>query len=498
MWQIKAPVSAPVAQKIPKEILKAAHIVGSHQVHVRPPTRVKLNPNASHFCVSVDQKEFIQTIPLLIKGIPPFKLELEHYTLDGTRQVFKDVTITQEHLVNPGKDPLVNQEKKHVTQLYALHVHDLGLYRIASLTESNGDSGKVISSFAEIIPCPTASWNMKEEGKQLDSCVHQETLLSLSITGVPPLRVWFSKRIQDVSESTVSMDDLRIPGMPVDTVDPSIFVPGSLEDMTARLQVLQPNAFQKEITVKTLYPKDHVFQLLRILDGRNNTVDYKLPPGVSLPDRPEGATHQSLQKDGDLFVVHGRPLPHVSFSSCDGIKIKMDQTGMSALHPAHLPLVLSGSGGWRVGYGRSLDEDSSKELTDLVVTDSISSKTPRVNVPVYSPGTYILQSVEDQYCKGSVMQPFACSIIGTYPPTLSIASSPIESSCIGAIGTSANLSFTGEPPFWVEVEEELLEFGEKSIERYSGLKSRHVMRFEPTENGTYRYTFVKVFLHFCD
>ena len=165
----------------------------------------------------------------------------------------------------------------------------------------------------------------------------------------------------------------------------------------------------------------------------------------------------------------------------------MDPHGQKHIESLQLPLKISGDGSFKIKYR--------VEQEDEVKPESFEYETDKKFIEAAFPGTYILTDIHDSFCKGNIIEPSKCDVIANFPPTLSIASTPIESACIGAIGLTANLSFTGDPPFWIDVQQELLQTGIKRLDRFKNLKSRHVMRFEPSEgNGTYRYSFLKVLI----
>eukprot|EP00842_Homolaphlyctis_polyrhiza_P005333 jgi/Hompol1/5800/HPOL_004713-RA len=86
---------------------------------------------------------------------------------------------------------------------------------------------------------------------------------------------------------------------------------------------------------------------------------------------------------------------------------------------------------------------------------------------------------------------------------MALASETIEEKCLGAVGANLNLTFTGEPPFWVDYIEEHSSpmsdgtgYTKTSSRKEFGIpnlrKPRHSMTLSPSEPGLYRYIFTLV------
>lgn len=427
---------------IPKVL--EGNIIGSHQVHVRPPTIVKLNPNATMHCAAKDQ---IPKLNVLIKGTPPWIIEINH-SLDGKVSKF-NLTVND-----------LNESKKFGSKLYSLDVNRLGNFEISAIYEvKTGDLGKVIPSFAEITKCPEVKW--KNANHRMDVCVQSVGNADIILDGVPPLSVWILKKY---TSSPPVIDLVSI---------------GSKEDGAG--------TFSTSVKIPVKKQSDISLKILRVSDGKQNTVDFGVDEEFKnlLPKLSSKASYYVLESRSK-FEVSARSLPKIQFSNCESSqKLMVDQYGKRSTKMLRLPLTISGIAPYKINY--KLDKDTEK------TSDSMEYDIDTNFIEANSPGTYIITSIQDAFCKGMVLEPSACDVIATYPPTLEIASTPIESSCIGAIGLTANLSFTGEPPFWVDVQQELIETHVKKIDRFKNLKTRHVMRFEPSDgNGTYRYSFLKV------
>jgi nucleoporin POM152 len=336
---------------------------------------------------------------------------------------------------------------------YTIKVDRIGKFEISAIYEvKTGDLGKIIPSRAEIVKCPEAKWR-KIGG--MDVCQDSIGDVDVILKGIPPLSVWILKAY---SSSSPVIDLVSI---------------GSVEDGYGTFSTVVKIPVQKLNNVK--------LKILRVADGKLNTIDYDDEFKSSLPQITTKSSYHLMESLSE-FLISARPLPKVQFSECKSSqKLKVDERN-SILR---LALKLSGNAPFKIQYKRQVDTELKTESFDYdIETDFIEADTP---------GTYLLDSIHDSFCQGIILEPSSCNVIATFPPTISIASTPIESACVGAIGLTANLSFTGDPPFWVDVQQELLDTNVKKIERYKNLKTRHLMRFEPSDgNGTYRYSFLKV------
>jgi nucleoporin POM152 len=428
------------------QTMTQGNIVGSHVVHVRPPTIVKLNPNASTYCASKDQ---IPKLNVLIKGSPPWILEVDH-AFEGKISKFN---LTVDSL------NLTDSTLKVGSKSYAIQVNRIGIFQISAIYEAKtGDIGKVIPSSVEIAKCPEAKWKTLSG---MDVCEESVGNVDVILQGIPPLSVWILKKYPS---SSPVIDLISI---------------GSIEDGYGTFSTSMKIPIQKLKNVE--------LKILRVADGKHNTIDYGIDDELikSLPQINSKSSYYMLETLSE-FLITARPLPTVRFSNCKSSqKLKVDERNRNHTSMLRLPLKVSGNGPFKIHYKRQLDTEQKSESFDYdVESDFIEADTQ---------GTYLLSSIHDSFCKGIILEPSSCDVIATFPPTISVASTPIESACIGAIGLTANLSFTGDPPFWMDVQEELLETNFKKIERYENLKSRHIMRFEPSDgNGTYRYSFLKV------
>lgn len=214
-------------------------------------------------------------------------------------------------------------------------------------------------------------------------------------------------------------------------------------------------------------PLAHLFRLLQVTDAFGNT--------KSVDDHYNADVHD---------------LPRAVFDGCEGSKIRDEEDAS-----ADIPLLLNGAEPLAV----SIEYRESMDAKDPVLFKVPGMKSGRNSVPVGKPGVYTVKLVEDKYCAREAQS--TCVVSKTIAPSVSITSSPIDQFCVGTIGmlgmrnggfnVIVDVSFTGEPPFWLEYEQTRGDNSE--IFRVSGIKTtHHALELKPENDGTYIYSFLSI------
>ncbi|KAJ3044710.1 hypothetical protein HDV00_001114 [Rhizophlyctis rosea] len=470
----------PAVQKhlIDADILNSSHIIGSHLVNVRAPTKARLNPDSSAYCLNDVQESLV--VPLLIQGTPPWQIDYDFWGFDGSHFVKRNVTIDGSDAVNPA-----GREKKGPrTDRYPFKVDRLGVYRLLSIRETSGEGklgeGRIIQkNITAVVACPEVRLDPADRDREIDRCVDDTHTFTINMKGTPPVVAWYLRRVGKV-ETLVS----------VTTVDGKWEgIPRFKEELPRDIHELLEKSARREtssqVEVKVESSDAHLFRILQITDGYNNTVDYPTQVKIATPDK--GANVIQMGDPGDALKIEGRPHPTARFRSCNNPKIRIgleDDIG--------LPVEFQGSGDYNLEwtYGTSEHELNGTDIGAPKVIRGISSS--QYDLPAKRAGVYTLRSVSDKYCAGTVEVPSVCSVQETYEPTINVTSMPIEEACVGTIGAAFDVSFTGEPPFWAQIVTENVERGTRAVERREIARGRDTIRFEPKTPGTYRYIFEKI------
>jgi nucleoporin POM152 len=443
-------------------------------------------------------------LPVNVKGVAPWTLVLQHRDVHGTTKTLNFTLGGKEGTISPsststgdslGGDKIPKALKNsYQKRSFELPVTQYGTYRVSKILDSSNDPGTVLEGSALLVPCPSSS--ILHTTKPLKStqkephpvCLNEETQFEIQAQGVPPLRLWLGKKIGHKGpESIISlnMSPLKEGG------------DSSKESSHSVISI------ERTFTTRVNEAQSHAFRVLRVVDGLGNAVDYDTSIDSSstlknLDAVSELSTHKIIQTTSHTLVgkttshtLVGKQLPQASFLSCDNLQLRMDQSGKGVLAPVNLPLSLSGNGNWTLELSRSGEDDST--FTQFIQGSTVGHvQQQNYYLPITSPGMYRLKSVKDAYCSGSIHNPSVCQVSVLYPPTVQVMATPIETSCIGAVGTSANLSFTGSPPFWIEVLEENTGTARQRKQIYEIPKSQYRMQFRPEQSGTYQYSFLRV------
>jgi nucleoporin POM152 len=461
-------------------ILNTSHIIGSHTVHVRPPTLVKLNPNQTFYCI--DNEHII--VPMLIKGTPPFFID---YTLRGDKlNRFSNITVDDTHAVfleqNPVVSPYyeidVNAKEKTGRKVatYGIKVSQTGIMQLDGAREQNGDSAKILfNEPVNIVQCPRAKWRLVED---TDKCIDDDIHASIEVEGIFPLSVYYVEQVGKDEKVTV--------------IQGPEYASAGEEGSKNRIGVVDI-PIQRKVDTSDVYN----FKLARVVDGLNNTIQYLLETNSVLP--PVTSKGMFLKKNelGDVLTVIGHGQPSVGFLNCESVTIRTEYDPQFESAPSvRIPLSFEGEGPFAGEVEFIPDNSMPAQPLSL---GNINSKLAELTA--LEPGTFKLVSVKDRYCSGTVRMPTTCHVQGVDPPTFTFSASPIEESCFGAVGTNVDLSFTGEPPFWVEYvieKTELVKDGSVPKmnrlprERETFSKPRSSLILKPKDPGVYRYIFERV------
>ncbi|KAI8815671.1 uncharacterized protein EV422DRAFT_572577 [Fimicolochytrium jonesii] len=462
------------------EMFNDSHIIGSHLVHVLPPTLAKLNPGNASFCLGLGGSAHI---PLKIKGTPPWKVSYEFYGLDGTHKLFENIEFKSN---STGFDPRTGT-KSAVIDNVSLPADKPGIYRLVSVKELVGDEGKVLPpNLVEVVHCPSGNLLQKKDNpgvEHVDRCVDQSYDFTIALTGTPPFSAWYTRKIGDAS-SLVKVEGTA------DTQHAQPFkkskhpLPADIEQ---RLIQAQSREVRIPVEVSVQAALDHTFMLLQVVDGRGNTVRYKSHKGQEMPPAA-GNTVIEAQRYSDTVWVKGRPLPSANFGNCQAMRIRPEYPDESA----PLPVRLTGTQPWQLRYARAASEEdlaAGNYEARLTIKDI---DNPNLALSVKKPGYYSLLSIADAYCPGTIELPTTCEVQQAVPPTMNISVSEVVRECFGATGVNVNVSMTGEPPFWVHFEQRNKGTGEKQTLRYTFAKAQESLKIKPQDPGEYEYAFPKL------
>ncbi|KAK9765460.1 hypothetical protein K7432_006193 [Basidiobolus ranarum] len=443
----------------------SSHILGKHTVRILPHSTAKINPDNQCFCLpraSSGESMGDLIIPVILNGTYPELIEYSRTDFETRKKTIHKLDISSGYFEKHAKD--VIKERR-----FNIPAKIPGSYKLEKVTDVNGADFRLYKKKAVIVTCPEAYFGGKDvpESESGQSyCVGDHIQdLSYVVRGHPPLKLSYIRRINK-STKTISIDDIK----PDNEVEPLDDLPSAAEEI-----------IEIPFNVTLDAPGEVLFKIAEIEDSCNNIHDYK-------------SEYSSAIKRH--FNVYSRPKANLDCSMNNPIKIHVNKKSKSDTKPdAKIPLRLTGTAPWTVKYGyQTWEEYESNDVPDFTQRNTITLtiQNPKTDLSVSQAGIYTLLSVSDKYCSGEVSLPDSCSVVKPSPPTLQIDSSPIDSSCVGELGTALTLTLTGEPPFKVHYKQ-VMEGSSKAPSSMVVIdKYRHSMTLLPNMTGKYTYDFWKV------
>ncbi|CAB4433743.1 unnamed protein product [Rhizophagus irregularis] len=274
-------------------------------------------------------------------------------------------------------------------------------------------------------------------------CINDEIHTKLVLKGVPPLSVYYERRVDNESVN-MTIDGIGSEHFkfPIDEPDRA-----KLFFASDNYQWAQNQEIEVQLNMTADIPATYSLRVLEINDLLNNTHNY------------------IIERNQNVFVkydVFSRPT--AKFSSDIPIYTRPG-------YPAEMKLNLQGVAPWKLGLGYW-----SEDIAEL--TDTLSSEpTEMLNV-----------TIKENENKMGFLAPSTNILSIAYPPTVKIDAIPISAEdCPGEIGIEATLSFTGIPRWFLEysIKSEI----EKVDEIVMSEKSKRVITIKPPMPGHYEYTF---------
>jgi len=182
---------APVVITQEKESVKIDHSknlgLGSHYIHFVPYARGVFNPNGDAFCISEYNTKI--EVPLLIKGVPPYKVKYEFTNFNTNKTSIKEYEFTV-------PNEKINIDDKPKVRRHLLPIDTPGKVSLISVSDEIYGEGKVDkknSKDAYIIKCPQAFLTESF----VEVCVEDSYDINFLATGYGPLNVYYTKKVNN-------------------------------------------------------------------------------------------------------------------------------------------------------------------------------------------------------------------------------------------------------------------------------------------------------------
>ncbi|KAI8066421.1 hypothetical protein BC940DRAFT_258202 [Gongronella butleri] len=438
-----------------------SHILGKHTVHILPYGTAKLNPTDQAYCLpGIDAPEGSDDsgiyLPISMNDTAPKKIRMDHYDFDTHKT--KVLQFSGDKIQRTTE---IGQSKKGVESFY-VRVAKAGVYQLKHIVSKDGEDVRIVPHQAFVFTCPTA----KIAAPSTDLCVGDKQTLNLHVTGVPPLKLDYTRSIASAT-TQLKLNHIQPPLDRDDSThsplthlangladaDPAFFVPNANASYTWAAR--QHMVIQLNVSFDQAVP--FTYQLHRIVDGAGNVVDLT-------PIQPQ------------KIDVHAHPEAKFTCNHKDPVRLLHGQNG------TFLPVQLKGTGPFELTYEH---HDHQKEPAHVSFDHA---GTQRMSVA--SIGEYRLLSVRDQFCKGKVLSPDNCLVIQPPLPTVKMETTPIPSECANGseIGMRFSVDFTGTPPYTLKYTVKKRK-NVVDTRQVSSAHSHYTFTYLPESSGEYTYEF---------
>lgn len=450
----------------------SVHFRGAHTIKILPENTAILNPFHDSYCLPMDDSSNLGSllqIPIRVNSTSEIDfVQLEYRDLltnDVELWNFtkKDLTKIKDLRSLLKRDRLDESSGMNL-RYYSLPLEKTGFYQIKKIVDSKNLSLRVYKSQLVIPHCPVAT--ITGIGAK-DRCIGDSDSVSIEVNGVPPLKLKYTKSINDESYSFVD-SSLQPEYFESPLLTNSKFF--SSQDVS---NLKWARSYPVSINLESLVKEDgkYTYAIDQVIDGFGNVMDFSTVP-------------RDLLKNYDLlyaFKVHDLP------------KATLDEK-FNPQTPTKRSLVLKLD-------SRSPDSSAAylANFTFIGEDKQVATFQHRFNhhsaeIPVDMPGTYTLDSVQSEFCPGVVIGKSSALITKPVPPQLTVKSTPILDQCVGQVGLNFDLTFTGVPPFYyrAKIYKVNTSSGERKLydtKKFTSQGTRNQFSYNPATEGNYEITF---------
>lgn len=465
---------------LPQKVIDInAHFKGKYTIHYLPASSVTLNPfNYDALCLDVQpDSSFSKSVWVPIEFNTTSNIDsmqLQHISPSNSMTL---LNYTSRDITKLLKRDYAHLHKllKHINDdriFYAeVEIKKPGMYRIHSVTDSNGMKIRPYKSDFAVGHCPSAKFVYPEVELAYTEikCVLKSNLLLpewllplVSTFGVFPLSIEilakFNGKVINKFNATIHGEN-RNPGLK------------RLGSEQITRNTLEQELLRNPSLLRSGSSGKFEFQILSIIDNLGIRRDYN-PASRDREINFPVVTKESIS----LLLVDRFPDNPLLSGQTKTLHLDTKQK-------VQLPLSVT------VGYQDS--DGSGQRNISYIFKDA---EDFHQGIKINKAGSYSLLAGEDRFCPCEVDQKVVVSIKTPQVPTVVIKGEPISDRCVGTVGFEFDLKFTGKPPFEVlyEVFKNLLGFlkpilSERGLRQHTKRTQGELFRFDyrPRQEGNY-------------
>ncbi|KAI1319580.1 hypothetical protein F5Y16DRAFT_97189 [Xylariaceae sp. FL0255] len=450
-------------------------IMGKQIINILPEGSAILNPDRQPYCLGPGRST--ATVPLYFNATIPAEVELLRFDLETNAD--EVVKLSRREIKEINKEAAKCVEDGIVTSYrYDVTLKKPGAYRLNKVLDEYKLEVQRLTQPTYIVPCPKARVRSAESSNR---CLGELSDLSLEVEGTPPLKIYYSRTINDKDHS-FHFQSLQPEGFwspllgsqsPSSLILDQDFTWARPRKVPVGLNESMNNAGQWQYSVDEVH------------DAFGNKVSYQ----QNEEQDPKPKAKDLVQK----FVVRERP--RATITGCDLRDPLKIAKGKSTKLPIRIarPGKTPGNTAYTLTWQFSPIDTISKsgDHGDVVETGSFTTKSADDQPTITAPGLYTLKSVSCDSCEGEIEEPSSCLLLNPLEPTLAIQAEEIPDKCAGSsIGLRVNLDLVGTPPFRVYYD--VLSDNGSRQERVDVQGLRQQIELKPRNAGRYQYRFRKL------
>jgi nucleoporin POM152 len=449
-------------------------ILGKQIIQILPEGSAILNPQQEAFCLGAQTKSI--ELPIQINQTTPAVIEIIRYDLDTYDDDIITISAKQVRQLKRQADKLYPKSDKSSPRMLKYTVKKTGLYQLQRVMDESKLEVRRRSFDTLVAPCPEALIHTE----RINKCKGDLSDVALNVTGVPPFKVTYSKKINK-QQSTSSVQTIQPPGLDsplnVEEVSSTLVDPRRPNlDWTRSITIVVP------INESLILDGVWSYGVEKVEDGSGNIVRYA--------SETDGQNASPATIRQQRLIVHNRP--RIFFDGCNSQQAlqvaREDSIRMPLKMQSSGPL---GSGDWPLHLAYTFAPETNDDDVSHIETQAVDLQSDMIPPRISKAGKYNLDYVSSQFCAGEISEPSTCIVTNPPRPDVKLNNEHLSDNCAGnTVGLKIDFDFTGTAPFNLKYKISHQGSPEFKTANFDGLRGQ--LEFRPTWAGSYEYEFLEI------